>query len=103
MRRLINKVAMIAATLMLIAVPVVASDLSGVPSRETEQLQEGKDQCLLVALNCSDQVMSIQERLDSLQREINKGSVVYSDEELKVLQRKLDEGQNQLIQINDGA
>lgn len=50
-----------------------------------------KDECLLVARNCSDGVDTIQQRIDKLRIEINKGTEVYTPEELKKLNNKLDD------------
>lgn len=103
MRRLINKFALIAATLLIMAVPVLANDLSVIPSREPVQQNPGKDQCLIVAMNCGDRADSIQNRIDQIQTEINKGSAVYTDEELGVLRKRLDEEKNDLKEAYSGG
>ena len=51
----------------------------------------GKDECLLASKNCKDQVDSIQQRMNKINREIKKGKKVYSAEELKKLEQKLKE------------
>ena len=103
MRRLINKIALLAAALMIMVVPVLADDLSAVPSREPETQQSGKDQCLIVAMNCGDRAMSVQNRIDKIQNEMNKGAGVYSAEELGILQRRLDDANRELIEDNEGG
>jgi hypothetical protein len=50
-----------------------------------------KDECLLVALNCPENVDPIQIRIDKLQAEIEKGSAVYTNEELNILRNKLND------------
>lgn len=50
-----------------------------------------KDECLIASKNCKDQVDSIQQRMDKINREIKKGKKVYSAEELKKLELKLKE------------
>ncbi|MDA8413766.1 MAG: hypothetical protein M0023_08250 [Desulfobacteraceae bacterium] len=50
-----------------------------------------KDECLLAAKNCKDQVDSIQQKIKRINTEIKKGKKVYSAEELKKLQQKLKE------------
>lgn len=55
-----------------------------------------KDECLLVSKNCRNATLSIQEKIDKLQGEINKGTKVYSTEELKKLEDKLKDAENTL-------
>lgn len=59
-------------------------------------LAQGKDECLLVSQNCKDQVDSIQQKIARLNKEIAKGNKVYTPSEIKVLQGKLREVNNQL-------
>ena len=103
MRRFISKMSLIAATLLIISVPVLADDLSVVPNRAPEALNPGKDTCLIVAMNCGDRTESIQNRIDMIQREINKGTAVYSNDELMILKRKLDAEKRELIEAFEGG
>lgn len=103
MRRILNRLALIAATLMIISVPVLADDLSVVPRREPEAMNPGKDVCLIVAMNCGDREQSIQNRIEMIQREINKGTAVYTNEELNMLQRKLDAEKRELNESYEGG
>ena len=50
-----------------------------------------KDECLLASRGCKDQVDSIQQRIKRINTEIKKGKKVYSAEDLKKLQQKLNE------------
>lgn len=50
-----------------------------------------KDECLLASRECADQVDSIQQKMKRLQNEIKKGTKVYTPDELKKLNEKLDE------------
>lgn len=50
-----------------------------------------KDECLLASKECANQVDSIQQKMKRLQNEIQKGEKVYTPEELKKLNEKLDE------------
>jgi archaellum component FlaC len=50
-----------------------------------------KDECLLVSKGCKDQVDSIQQRIKRINAEIKKGKKVYSAQDLKKLQQKLKE------------
>lgn len=86
-------VSVLAAAIFFSAAPVRADEYGGAPmGQETQTMQQQgqKDQCLLVALNCpSGQADTVQQRVDRLKREISKGSEVYSDQELKVLNEQL--------------
>ena len=55
-----------------------------------------KNECLLAAKGCKDEVDSIQQKVKSINKEIKKGSKVYSAEELKKLEQKLKEA-NEII------
>lgn len=61
-----------------------------------EMTKEQKDQCLLAAKECKTEVDSIQTKIKKLQAEIKKGKKVYSDDELKALDAKLEEA-NKLL------
>ena len=61
------------------------------PVFAVEQTTEQKDECLLVSQNCANQVDSIQKKIKKLNAEIKKGDRVYTPEELKKLNDKLNE------------
>jgi peptidoglycan hydrolase CwlO-like protein len=71
----------LAAFVMTAAVPAFAADMT----------KEEKDQCLLASKGCTTEVDSIQKKIKKLNAEIKKGKKVYSSEEIKKLQEKLDE------------
>ena len=73
---------MIAAIFMLSAVPAFA-----------EMTPAQRDECLLASKNCMNQVDDINKRVKKLNKEIKKGTRVYSPEELKKLENKLTETQ----------
>jgi hypothetical protein len=75
---------MLAASLILSAMPVLSAE---------EAFDQGgsKDECLLVAMTCRDSVDSIQQRIDRLNKEIAKGTAVYSADELGILNSKLND------------
>jgi hypothetical protein len=54
------------------------------------ELNSHKDQCLLVAINCRGADDGVLKRVDRLNREIEKGSSVYTPEELKGFQDQLN-------------
>lgn len=49
-----------------------------------------KDECLIVAKNCVPGEETAMQRVERLQREIDKGAAVYTPEELKNLQDQLN-------------
>jgi hypothetical protein len=53
------------------------------------QLKGQKDECLIVAKNCISENEAVMKRVDRLNREIGKGSAVYTPEELKILRDQL--------------
>lgn len=55
----------------------------------SQQTQAEKDECLLAAQNCSSAVDDIQNRIKRLRAEINKGTRVYTPQELNALKAKL--------------
>ena len=75
-------VLLLAAFMMSATVPVLAAE---------KMTKEEKNECLLVSKGCATEVDTIQKKMKKLQAEIKKGEKVYSPEELKRLQQKLDE------------
>jgi flagellar hook-associated protein FlgK len=67
--------------------------LSAVPAF-SQPNQAQKDECLLTAKNCTSQVDDIYKRMHKLDKEIKKGTKVYTPEELNKLQAKLKEAQD---------
>lgn len=104
MKRITTTLSAFVATLLISALPVVAAE--GDMGSMTEQgQQEERNECLLASLNCRDQVDSIQQRIDRLQGEIARGTDVYSADELRELNQKLDDANRTLdfIMNNGGA
>lgn len=90
MRRIIKKISLLAAALMIVAVPALAVEDAMDKMLEKGQ-QVDKNECLLVAVNCGNQVDSIQQRIDRIKGEISRGTDVYTTDELRRLERQLDE------------
>lgn len=61
-----------------------------------------KDECLLVAKNCPPDMAFVQNRIDRLNAEIAKGTDVYTPDELKVLNDKLNAAYEELNRSNSG-
>lgn len=74
-----------------------------VPALAAEMTKEEKDMCLLASKNCATEVDSLQKKIKKLNAEIKKGKKVYSAEEIKKLQQKLDEANDLLDQILTGT
>lgn len=74
-----------------------------VPALAAEMTKEEKDMCLLASKNCMTEVDSIQKKIKKLQAEIKKGKKVYSAEEIKKLQQKLDEADLMLDTLLKGG
>lgn len=82
----------LAAAMVFSAVPLLADDYTGATrDPDMKAIQETqKDECLLVAMNCpTDRTDTVQQRADRLNREIDKGSAVYTDQELQQLKEQL--------------
>lgn len=73
-----------------VAIPIQA-DENGLGNRGVREQKLYRDECLLVAKNCPNPDYRLQERINHLRDEIDKGSSVYTPEELRVLKRKLDD------------
>lgn len=87
MEGIFRNLAVLAAVTLISALPVVAADTGMGMNGDNAQ----KDQCLLMAQNCRDSVDSLQQRIDRLNREISRGTMVYSNEELRKLRFELKE------------
>lgn len=107
MKAITRTILVLAAALLVHVLPVAADDITAVPGGQTmEQGVTGqKDECLLVAKNCGNDVDSIQERIQRIQGELAKGIDVYSFDELKQLTNELEEYRNLLdyMLTNGGA
>jgi peptidoglycan hydrolase CwlO-like protein len=103
MKRITTILSTLVATLLISAMPVVADEGSWGTMIEEGQQSE-KNECLLASLNCGNQVDTIQQRIDRLQGEIARGTDVYSADELKTLNDKLEDANRTLeFMMNDGG
>ena len=92
---------MIAATLIS-ALPALAAEGMGSGTMDQDR-QDQKNECLLMARNCSGQVDTIQQRIDRISHEISKGSAVYTREELMRLNSDLSDANRTLEQLEEGG
>jgi peptidoglycan hydrolase CwlO-like protein len=77
--------------------------LSTVPAFAQDMTQSEKDECLLASRNCVSQVDDIYARIHKLDAEIKKGTRVYTPQELKQLQLKLQETDNMLRKMEEAG
>lgn len=79
--------------ILLTAGALYAATATAVPAQVDESQ---KNECVLASRNCATQVDDIYQRMQRLDREIQKGTRVYTPQELKRLQQKLAETQEML-------
>lgn len=84
---------------ILIAILTVFALSAATAALAQEAVPNTKDECLLVAKGCRDQVDSIQQKIKRINSEIKKGKKVYSAEELKKLRQMLKEANDILINL----
>lgn len=102
MRCIAKRITLLAAALMIVAVPVLA-DEGSMDSRIEPGQRVEKNECLLVVKNCGNQVDTIQERIDRINGEISRGNDVYTNDELRILNRELDEAHKTLEGLSIGG
>jgi hypothetical protein len=86
MKSLTRTIPVMAAALMILSLPALADE--GTMGQKTDTgMGTRKDECLIVAKNCGSD--SINARVDRIEREISKGSAVYTKEELNKLEHEL--------------
>lgn len=102
MRHMIRKLSLLAAALMIMAVPVLAEEGS-VKTMLDEGQRAEKNECLLAAMNCANQVDSIQQRIERIQKEIGRGEAVYTRDELRRLNDRLEDANKTLVFLNSGG
>jgi hypothetical protein len=79
----------ITLTTLALAAGMAGTILPAFPGDEDAARQ--KDECVLIARECGSSVQSIQDKIERLQREIARGTAVYTPEELNLLKHRLDE------------
>lgn len=100
MRHLATKLAVMTALTLISAMPVLSAE-KGMGMGSVDRSQ--KDECLLVVQACRSNVDSIQQRIERLGREIDKGERVYSKEELRHLQYELKDATRNLEVLLEGG
>lgn len=90
MARMLYILIFLAANAVLSIKPVQAEN-SGMNDYASRGQMVQKNDCLLVAKNCPSPDYSLRERIKQLRDEIDRGTTVYTQEELRVLRRKLED------------
>lgn len=84
-------ISVVATSLLFSTITIIAAEQCPVSFGEYEKLMKSniKNQCLIVARNCADDVSTVQQRVDDLRVEIAKGSEVYTPHELMQLKEQM--------------
>ena len=78
--------------MMLVILVLMAGMVGNVLSVFSEDdTAKMKDECLLITRECGYSAQSIQDKIERLNKEIAKGTTVYTPEELMTLKQKLEE------------
>ena len=99
MKRMPLKISFMLASVLITVMPAFAAgDMAGAMPDQSQQNQ--KDECILMAKNCvpTDPIKqdSLQQRVARINREIKKGTAVYTSEELGRLNSQLRDANEQL-------
>jgi hypothetical protein len=89
MKTILTAVIIAVFSLISIEPPACADDTPTI--NPTEQQTQQKDECMLAAKHCGLSIMSLQDKIEKLKEDIEKGKAVYTPEELDILKQKLDD------------
>jgi hypothetical protein len=108
MSHISKSISLSVAALILAALPVLADDATGNNGATQNQMtgpeqQNGKVECMLVVENNCARIGVSQERIDRIRDEINKGTAVYTEEELQILNDELDKATSDLNDAYGGG
>ena len=95
MKRISLLLSVVTAAMAFSVLPVLADEYG----MGQESQSGGKDECLLVAMNCGNKVDTIQERINRIEHEISKGTAVYTQDELQVLDKQLRDANRTLNEL----
>lgn len=92
MKKTITVIISMAVILLLSAITLLGAEQCPVTFGEYDKLVQSniKNQCLIVAKNCTQESESVQQRVNRLRVEIAKGLDVYSPNELRSLKDQLN-------------
>ena len=91
--------------LMILAASMLATSL---PALAADHSHNGHDEkcikeCQMLVKNCGQELDTIQQRITRLNSELGKGTSVYTTEELRILDRKLQDAQDTLANLTMGG
>jgi len=89
MKKILYVLFLLAMNAVIFAKPVRAQD-SGFNDYGVYEQKGNKDECLLVAINCGNDYVTLEQMIGKLQKEISKGRAVYTNDELRILKEKLN-------------
>ena len=89
MKRILYILLVVTMGVVTCDMPVLAEE-SGVNDFGLKEQKGSKDECLLVAINCGTDFMTLEQKIEKLQKEIGKGRAVYTDDELTILREQLE-------------
>ncbi|MBJ6724329.1 hypothetical protein [Geomesophilobacter sediminis] len=91
----------VAVLLALSLAAVVHAEESGKESTDAPKAapQSQKDECILNSKDCGDQALSIQTKIDRLKQEIEKGTRVYTPQEIQKLKNRLKAAEDVLDEL----
>lgn len=92
MKRILLLAFWASASLLILAGPVFPD----AGEETTINNEQKKDECLLLARRCGTSAYSIQDKVEKLKEEIEKGKKNYTIEELNILKQKLDDASRTL-------
>lgn len=96
MRHVSKGIVLSTVVLMMAALPVLADDATEHKAMDPEQ-HDGKVKCMLVTENNCLQGNTARTQIDRLMKEINKGTAVYTKDELQILNNELDKAKSDLF------
>jgi hypothetical protein len=88
MKRILYLLFVLVINVFIFAKPVRAD--SGSNDSGVQEEKRGKDECLLVAMNCGNDYITLEQKIEKLRKEISKGRAVYTDDELNILREQLN-------------
>ena len=93
MKRIATVISVMVVSTLFSAISIIAADKT--PTQFGEEFGSVmtppvKNECLLVARNCSTEPTTVQERVNVLRDEISRGLDVYTPEELKTMEESVE-------------
>lgn len=88
-------IVMLSLCMLFATTPLMAADGAAVQKRDDTSLSQ-QDQCLLYSKSCMNQADSLQDKMRKLDAEIKKGTAKYTPEQLRILEKKLKDANDNL-------